>query len=376
MIGWNFRLEEDVAVSGEKPQSEDVESEMRRRDFLGTSVVAASPAASTEHAGNRSVPLTLIIDDGVPCINVYWWHAAARQKTDKPVQKSGEPVQRNVPIEFADEVAEVLRQWDIKGKFSVLPYPAGLGSIAVGLEGYPKSDLDRWLDIVRRDIAPRMDITPEILTHARTLDLATHTLLEENEREWSTHQSEETLTPYISAALRILNEVRLHANGVTSPWDFGSKVEPEYQRAIIAAQRDVNHRNRTWYFLHSSEETSFQSRIIERKGDGWLVSLVAQCPDVFWETADVIESGDVYVSSLADKLMTADGERGRAADLFRAGVPVVMLTHWQSLFSNGRKTGLRALNEVARRIKAAWGSRAQWVTCYELADGIAAGKYK
>jgi len=82
------------------------------------------------------------------------------------------------------------------------------------------------------------------------------------------------------------------------------------------------------------------------------------------------------VRSIADKVLTEDGQRGRAAELFHAGVPVVMLTHWQSLFSNGRKTGLRALDEVGHRIRGAWDKQARWVTCYELASEIAAGKWK
>jgi hypothetical protein len=219
-----------------------------------------------------------------------------------------------------------------------------------------------------------MDITPEILTHAKTLDLATHTLLPENERDWSAHQTAETMTPYIAEALRILKSVGLPATGVTSPWDFGSKVEPEYQRAIMNAQQQVNDRRQTWYFLHQSGELSFQSKVVRRDGDAWLVSIVAQCPDVFWQTMETHQTGEAYVRSVADQLLTEDGQRGRAAELFRAGTPVVMLAHWQSLFSNGRKTGLRVLDEVGRRVQTAWGSRVRWVTCFELAQEIAAGK--
>jgi hypothetical protein len=328
-----------------------------------------SPSGET-----KSIPLTLIIDDPAPCINVYWWHAGERQKTDKPTLKSGEPIVHDVPVTFAAELAEVLRRRGIKGKFTVLPCPAGLGSIAQRLQGYSQADLERWLAIVRREIAPRMDITPEILTHTKAINLATHTLLAENEREWSTHQTAETLTPYIAEALWILKSVGLPATGVTSPWDFGSKVEPEYQRAIASAQQQVNGRRQTWYFLHQSGELSLQSKVVRREGDGWLVSIVAQCPDVFWQTMETKETGEAYVRSVADKLLTEDGQHGRAADLFRAGTPVVMLAHWQSLFSNGRKTGLRALDEVGRRVQAAWGSHVHWVTCFELAQQIAAGK--
>ncbi len=333
----------------------------------------APPNSVSPGGGTKSIPLTLIIDDPAPCINVYWWHAGERQKTDKPTLKSGEPIVRDVPVAFAAELAEVLRRRGIKGKFSVLPYPAGLGSVAQGLPGYSQAEVERWLAIVRREIAPRMDITPEILTHAKAIDLATHTLLAENEREWSTHQTAETMTPYIAEALQILKSVGLPATGVTSPWDFGSKVEPEYQRAIVKAQQQVNGRRQTWYFLHQSGELSLQSKVVRREGDGWLVSIVSQCPDVFWQTMETKETGDAYVSSVADQLLTEDGRRGRAADLFRAGTPIVMLAHWQSLFSNGRKTGLRVLDEVGRRMQTAWGSRVHWVTCFELAQRIADG---
>jgi hypothetical protein len=352
--------------------------------FLAGTTPAADAAASgatnsprnssSQGDESKSLPVTLIIDDPAPCINVYWWHVAERQKTDKPTLKSGEPVVHDVPVAFAAELAEVLRRRGIKGKFSVLPYPAGLGSIAHGLQGYSQADVECWLAIVRREIAPRMDITPEILTHTKAIDLATHALLSKNEREWSTHQTAETLTPYIAEALRILKSVGLPATGVTSPWDFGANVEPEYQRAIVSAQQQVNGRRQTWYFLHQSGELSLQSKVIRREGDGWLVSIVSQCPDVFWQTMETRETSETYVRSIADQLLTEDGQRGRAAQLFCAGTPVVMLAHWQSLFSNGRKTGLRVLDEVGRRVQTAWRSRAHWVTCFELADQIATGK--
>ena len=366
MAGVGFTLAETRAAP-EKPvpfQTVDARAQARQ------------PAPRVHRdSGAKSIPITLIIDDPAPCINVYWWHAAEPQGTEKPTLKSGELVVREVPVAFVSELARVLRDWGIKGKFSVLPYPAGLGSIAQGLKGYPKSDVDEWLAVVRREIAPRMDITPEILTHAKALDLATHTLLPENESVWSAHQTEATLTPYIACALEILNAVGLPATGVTSPWDFGAKVEPAYQLAILNAQRKVNGRTRTWYFLHSSSELAFQSKVVHRDSDGWLVSIVAQSNDLLWQTMETQETSQAYVNSVADQLLTEDGQRGRAAELFHTGVPVVLLTHWQSLFANGRKTGLRVLAEGGRRVRAVWGKRVRWVTCLELASEIADGRW-
>ncbi len=51
---------------------------------------------------------------------------------------------------------------------------------------------------------------------------------------------------------------------------------------------------------------------------------------------------------------------------------MVMTTHWQSLFSNGRRTGLRILNEVCRRVQGCLGEPVQWPRCSELARIIAA----
>ena len=80
----------------------------------------------------------------------------------------------------------------------------------------------------------------------------------------------------------------------------------------------------------------------------------------------------VYFQSIADAYLTADGRRGRLAQLHTAGTPMAMVTHWQSLFSNGRRTGLRILNEVCRRVQGSLGEQVQWTHCSELARIIAA----
>ena len=323
-----------------------------------------------------AIPVSLIIDDGAPLINVYWWHAAEAQKTDAPVLKSGEPVAKDVAPDFIRDFVRVICRRGIRGKFSVLPCPAGLGKISEGWPGCDMRRLRSWVRTVRTKVMPVMDITPELLTHARAVDLRTFTLLDENERNWAAHQSQATLEPYIATALRLLNEVGLEANGVTSPWDLGRPVEPDYQRAILAAMKEVNGRGRTWYFLHANHEgTQFLSRVVLREGQDWLVSIVSQCPDFLWQTMETTEEGPQYVRSIADLYLTEDGQQGRLAELFRAGTPMVFHTHWQSMYSNGRRTGLRALDEVGRRISALWGPQVRWVKCSDLAAEVAAGSF-
>ena len=319
-----------------------------------------------------SIPITFIIDDPAPLINVFWWHAAERQKTDAPRQNSGEPIVRDIPLDFLKELAGVFRRWGVRGKFSVLPVPAGLGKISEGWPGCNIKHLEEWISIARSDVMPWMDITPEIHTHAKTLDLETFALLDENERDWASHQDVAALTPYISTALQFLNEVDLTATGVTSPWDFGVEVEEHYRKAIRTALKEVNGIGQAWYFLHTNPRSNaFCSKVVERESDEWLVSVCSQCEDFLWDTMETMEDDPAYVSAVADRYLTVDGRAGRLNELFEAGIPIVFHSHWQSLFSNGRGTGLRAFDTVAGRINSVWGDAVRWVKCSELAAEIA-----
>ena len=319
-----------------------------------------------------SLPIVLIVDDPAPLVNVYWWHAAEAQATENPLLATGEAVARDIPVDFLRHFASVIATRGIKGKFSVLPYPAGLGAITDGWSGCDQAGLSRWLDLVRREVVPLMDITPEILTHARALDLESLSLLPENERAWSRHQNAATMTPYISYALEILNAADLQATGVTSPWDFGIDVESQYRVAIRDAMRQVNGRSQSWYFLHQEiRDTAFRSHVVYREGDSWQVSLWSQVGDPLWNTMNSRETGAGYVNSIADGYLSEDGSSGRLVELFRAATPIIWCTHWQSLYSNGRMTGLQALDEIARRIDALWGDAITWMKCSELAAMIA-----
>ena len=236
--------------------------------------------------------------------------------------------------------------------------------------------MGEWLELVRHHVTPLMDITPEILTHARAVDLESMTLLDENERDWSRHQTAASMTPYISLALEILNRVGLPAAGVTSPWDFGAEVEEEYGLAIRRAMENVNDRTQSWYFLHSDNEgVDFRSEVVWREGDGWLVGLWAQVDDYLWSAMETRAHDAEHIAGVADAYLTADGTGGRLAALYAAQTPMVLCTHWQSLFSNGRRTGLRALDEVCRRVDQTWGDRVVWTTCSQLAEGVAGGRY-
>ena len=92
---------------------------------------------------------------------------------------------------------------------------------------------------------------------------------------------------------------------------------------------------------------------------------------MMFNTMNNTETGAGYVNSVADDYVNEDGRSGRLVELFDAGTPIVWHTHWQSLYSNGRATGLRALDEICRRVSALWGDQINWMKCSELAAAIA-----
>jgi hypothetical protein len=321
-----------------------------------------------------ALPVSIMIDDSAPCINILYWQTKKLQSS-VPRQISGEPIVSHISNDFLHKFVEVVHRYGLRGKFTVLPYPAGLGSISQGLDGYQKRELDEWLEVVKHEVTPLFDITPEILTHTKALDLQNHQLLPEDEHEWAIHQTESTLTQYISHALRILRDVGLDATGVTSPWSFGSQAEKNYQLAILDAQKQVNNLRHTWYFLHFSKKLAFQSKIVYHNptNDDWVVSIVAQCEDFMWQTMETQQMDNDYIYSIADLYLTKDGKQGRLSKLFSEQIPVVLATHWQSLFSNGRTTGLQVLKEVVERIEQLWGKNVKWTKCSELATKIVLG---
>lgn len=332
------------------------------------------PDLRVEHA-HLQIPLSLLVDDPAPCVNPYYYHRRLRQPEGEPVLASGETVARSVPLAFLQQFVAAVEGHGMRGKFSVLPYPCNLGFIGKGLAGYAESECREWVAIVRRHLTPWMDFSPEVITHLYAVDPATLSPLAEDEHTWSQHQDEETLTVYLARALSLLAEAGIDATGVTSPWMFGERVEAAYAAAVGRAQKQVHGRTLTWYFLRSDPLSPLVPPMFAA-GNGAAgeaaIHVRPSCTDVYWSTQDTLAAGPAYVASVADQLISADLGSGRIPALVAAGGAVTLLTHWQSLFSQGRATGLLALEETARRLAAAYGPRLAWRTCTEIAAQTAA----
>ncbi len=307
------------------------------------------------------IPIALLVDDGAP-VNPMYFH-------DPP-----HPHDLLIPNQLLRDFADLCDQYGVRGKFSVLPMPCCLGSIDDKLNGVTRVQLKNFLKIVRERIAPRFDITPEILTHlvAYRMTGGFHHVYED---EWVARATVAEMTDYFELALQILLDVGLPATGVTSPWSTGIGNEEQYAQAIGAAQWRVHGRYRTWYFLHCLGSTEPRRPTVSCRNPETgqvVVSIPALTHDPFWDTqrpmSNTRSASRTAAIAGVDSLLEASGKGGRISEIVARGCPVTILTHWQSIYSDGTCAGLQGLERLLARIHKRYGDELTWTSCSELAE--------
>ncbi len=311
------------------------------------------------------IPISLIIDDPAPRVFVFYEHAPKRTTED------GRPLLDAVPNQFLYDFCAVMERRGLRGKFSVVPMPGGRGDIVHGIPGFPDGEIREWLDVVRNRVSKHFSICPEMLTHAQAVDLENGGFFGVNEKVWARDKDAAVLTPYIAKALSLRKGAGLAATGVTSPWDFGIEVEEEYVKAISTAFEDVYGRRDCWYFLRSLHGVKNALPWVALRENGHsVVSFPATASDHFWQTMNTTDTSPAYISKIADCLLTEDGSAGEIVRIMEDGGWPILIAHWQSLFSNGLGTGLKALDEVARRIGIHLSDRVEWLSAEEIMERV------
>ena len=311
------------------------------------------------------VPVALLVDDCSP-LNPMHWHDP---------QCEHDPM---VPNRFTRRFADVCAEHGAKGKFTVLPMPGGVGRIDRKLAYVPPRRLECFLNIVREAIAPRFDITPEILTHGMAYRQADEGLGNVREDEWVARASVDQIAEYVALSLRILDNVGLPASGVTSPWNTGHGNETEYAKSIAQAMWRVRRRKVSWYFLHVLGRGPARRpwvRWRSRRTGQVVVSVPATTDDPFWGSQRrSLRAARAAAREGVNALLTADGKGGRIRELFDQGLPALILTHWQSLYSEGTAAGLAGLDQLLLRVNRTFRSDLAWSSCSQLARRAAAAR--
>lgn len=317
-------------------------------------------------------PLALIVDDSCPVINLtyHWirqrqaWKARFRphegfKASDGDPDKLGQ-VPPTIPADFAVKWAEWCGEQGVKGKFSLVPYPAGVARVDQRLPGFDRAEFDRWLRTYRDLICPNFDITCEMLTHTHVVDLATWRLTDAWEQyEW-VDPPVEPLADYIATAMTLVCDAGLPCEGVTSPGAFGSAQEAAYAQATLTAAQRVTGNDRPFYFLHVYDPPHAWPDVPIWHADkerGVAIASIIGCTHDWFGGWTGYDAGD------ADRFISADLRGGVLPGVLERELPCVLVGHWPGFYFGGAEAGFDVLKEVKRRLDAydPDGSKTIWL---------------
>jgi hypothetical protein len=368
-----------------------------RRDFLGTAsrglVGAGLGLSATEVwaqlTGDRPaarpegvtvlnplarVPVSLIIDDSTCLVNLNKFAVPQFATAWAGQQKLNQPW-RDWPNEIPDRFVRKFGEWcaehGVKGKYSIVPYPACVGRLDRLLPGWTAQELDDSLELVRKLMMPNWDIHPEMVTHTWVIDLKTgqpypeRTLRYMENWDWSKGRSVQELADYMRYALNILKNVGLPCEGITTPGGFGNQALPELAQATLQSCRDVYKAEIPHYFRHiyASGDRSVAPRVEYAGGlDGPDPKCVVS---IIGGTGDWTGGWDCSARGDADRFITRDLKSGRMVELIERGEPALMTCHWTGIYFNGEEEGFKTFQEVVRRLKARFDNLL-WMTLSEI----------
>ena len=318
------------------------------------------------------VPVSLIIDDSTCLVNLA--HFGIPQFHEVFPDQYHQPW-KTLPREIPDAFVRRFGQWcaerGIKGKFSLVPYPACVGWLDRELPGWSSQELKSSLDLVRTLMMPNWDIHPEMVSHTWVIDTKTGRPFPDRTSDfmenwgWSAGKSADQLAGYIGFALKILKNAGISCAGITTPGGFGTRALPALSQGTLEACRDVFGLEIPHYFRHLfTDERSVAPRLELAKGlDGpnpeCIVSIIG-C------TGDWFGGWDGLTAGSVDQFITADGKRGRLPDVIARGEPAVMVCHWPGIYFNGEETGFKIFREVVERLHAAYDNL-NWMKLSEIA---------
>lgn len=363
-----------------------------RRRFLVSAAAAISAGASSLAAQERGdrpagaagvtvlnpcerVPLSFIIDDSTCLVNLNRFampQFAETFPTAKVYQRDWKTWPAEIPDAFVQKFADYCAEHGVKGKYSIVPYPACVGRLDRVLPGWTAKELTASIDLVRKVMTPNWDIHPEMVTHTRVIDLKTgHPYADSGERfmenwRWTDGKSVEELTEYFAYALQILKNIDLPCEGITTPGGFGNRVLPELSQATLAACRDVYQTEIPHYFRHlyDSGKESVAPRVEYASGlDGndpkCVVSIIGCTGDWTggWDNSDEL---------FPDRFITPDLKSGRLVEVIQRGEPAVLVCHWTGIHYNGEERGLKVFQEVVKRLESRF-EMTRWMKLSEIA---------
>jgi len=360
-----------------------------RRDFLSSATLAAVSAHGVLHAQERlattalkasvdlprsRVPLSFIIDDSTCLVNMGKFcmpQFAATYPERKDYQRPWRDWPDEIPDSFVRQFGEWCAEYGVKGKYSIVPYPACVGWLDRTLPGWSQQELRDSLKLVRELMVPNWDIHPEMITHTRVIDIKTGRPFEDYSpahMENSYPQQDvsvDYLASYLAYALRILHNCDLPCEGITTPGGFGNRVKDKLPLAVFQAVRDVYGSELPHYFKYvsSGDESTEPKLEALRDRDSPQPQLTVNVPA---GTGDWFGGWDGAETSQGDKYATADASAGRMVELIEQRRPAVMLCHWGGMYCNGDPQGFRDFQQVVMALDKRFKDQTVWMKVSEI----------
>lgn len=318
------------------------------------------------------VPVGLIIDDSTCLVNLaHFCISHFAEVFPDRYKQNWKGLPREIPDAFVRKFGEWCGEHGVKGKYSLIPYPACVGWLDRDIPGWSKRELEDSLKLVRTLLSPNWDFHPEMITHTWAIDIKTgRPFVERSERvmeNWgfSVGKSASELGDYLAFALRILKNAGIRCEGITTPGGFGTRVLPELAQATLQSCRDVFQAEVPHYFRHLfTDDQSVAPRVEYASGlDGadpkCVVSIIGCTGDWFggW---DGLERGSV------EKFITEDLRGGRLPEVIARGEPAIMVSHWPGMYFNGEEAGFNILKGIVARLDSAYKNLI-WMKLSEIA---------
>lgn len=302
------------------------------------------------------VPVSFIIDDSTCLANLS--HFAIPQFAEifpDQYKQDWRKLPREIPDDFVKKFGEWCGERGIKGKYSIVPYPACVGRLDQRLPGWTRAELEASLNLVRDLMMPNWDIHPEMVTHTFVID--TRKGMPYYERspkfmenwEWSVNRSADELTEYLTYALRILKLAGLHCEGVTTPGGFGNRARPALSQATLNSCRDVFRVEIPHYFRDLYTDEQSVAPLVQRAAG--LETPNPECVvSIIGCTGDWFGGWDGLVKGSVDQFITADLHGGRLPQVIERGEPAILVCHWPGIYFNGDEYGFNVFKEVVSRV--------------------------
>jgi hypothetical protein len=333
---------------------------------------------------NEPVRACLIVDDA-PIAAAYWMRLQQLALGYAPNETGWGQRWRELapaallPVALLQEFADFVDEFGVRGKFTLLPCPAALGRLDQRVRRFSDAALGEFLEVVRTRLAPRFDITPEVLTHTLALDPQTGTIYPHTETAWLSHLAASgqmaALQEYLRHAWTILRNVDIQPHGLTlggiedkSGIAHGKQFgQGDYLREIAEALVVVEGQD-SFIFTGSVPRTAAgQQRnspeIVLETGNGrrvWEIFVLPRDP------AFSLLHGDGNLEAAIDALVAPDLDGGQWIEAAEAGRAVVIVTHAQTLNAGNTGMGLAMFREGVRRLRDRYGPRLVWHTADEL----------